>query len=562
LLSIGKLGSGQERYYLDKVAEGAEDYYSGEGEAEGYWLGDAATELGLDGEVSADQLIAMLTGHDPATGEPLGLQHVAGRGPVPGFDLTFSAPKSVSLTWALGGAEAGGEIAEAHAASSAAALDYLQREACWTRRGKGGAEFVHGTGFLAAAYVHRSSRAGDPQLHTHVLIANATMGPDGKWRRLFHPAIYNQAKTAGYIYEAQLRHELTLRLGVEWSEPKNGIAEIEGFDPEHLRAFSTRRQEILEAAAPDASASALRVATLATRTAKERDLSEESLRDRWQAKAAEIGLDRELIETTLGREEPGPTVLTVEALARRVTEHASHFDRRDAVQAVADSLRAGAPAREVEATADAFLTSEQVIRIGTSPRGERFTTQRIWELERHALDSAAVMAGTDDQALVPEIVIARTLAARPSMKPDQARMVERLLDGGEGLVVVIGEAGSGKTYATTAAAAGWEAAGVELRAAAPTWRAAGVLRSEGLDATSVAKLLGGFDRAVERNRPVMAPGTVLLVDEAGMVDSATLARLIEHARAAEAKLVLIGDPAQLGEIEAGGLFASNREGHL
>jgi ATP-dependent exoDNAse (exonuclease V) alpha subunit len=88
--------------------------------------------------------------------------------------------------------------------------------------------------------------------------------------------------------------------------------------------------------------------------------------------------------------------------------------------------------------------------------------------------------------------------------------------------------------------------------AAPTWRAANVLRSEGLDATSVARLLGELDRG---RRP-LPRGSVLLVDEAGMVDSATLSRLIDHARAADAKLVLVGDPAQLGEIEAGGLFAS------
>src|SRR5882757_3929723 len=124
MLSIGKLGAGQERYYTEKVAEGAEDYYSGRGEAEGQWLGDAARDLGLDGKVDADALSAMLTGRHPATGEPLGLRHVAGRGPVPGFDLTFSAPKSVSLTWAFGGEGAGAEVAAAHRASVGAALDY------------------------------------------------------------------------------------------------------------------------------------------------------------------------------------------------------------------------------------------------------------------------------------------------------------------------------------------------------------------------------------------------------------------------------------------------------
>jgi conjugative relaxase-like TrwC/TraI family protein len=163
MLSIGKLGIGQERYYLDKVAEGAEDYYSGEGEAPGEWIGEAAALLGLEGEVHADQLTAMLTGRNPVDGEPLlGRQGVPGKGAVPGFDLTFSAPKSVSLLWSLGGPVAALEVQAAHREAVKAALSYMQSEACWTRRGAGGAEFVKGSGYLAAAYRHRSSRNGDP----------------------------------------------------------------------------------------------------------------------------------------------------------------------------------------------------------------------------------------------------------------------------------------------------------------------------------------------------------------------------------------------------------------
>ena len=556
MLSIGKLGVGQETYYLEKVAEAAEDYYSGEGEAEGYWLGDAAADLGLQGKVDGDQLTAMLTGLDPATGEPLDLRAVAGRGPVPGFDLTFSAPKSVSVTWALGGAGAGAEVAAAHQASVAAALDYMQRTACWTRRGAE-IEFVPGNGFLAAAYLHRSSRAGDPQLHTHVLIANATQGPDGRWTRLYHPAIYDHAKTAGYIYEANLRHELTERLGVRWQEVKNGIAEIEGFDPEHLRAFSTRRAEILEATGPDASARARQVATLATRKGKERDLTSESVRERWRAKAAGLGLDREEIGRTMGRErQAADGKVSIAAVESAVTAHASHFDRRDAIQAVADNLPAGLPAAEVEELADSFLALDSVIAIGESAKGRRFTTQRIWDLEQRALASAEAMGGTEDCAVAGELIAARMIAKRPSLKPDQGAMVERLLTGGQGLAIVVGEAGSGKTYAVLAAAEGWSAAEMEVRVAAPTWRAANVLRSEGLEAESIARLLGELDRKAANGDSGLPRGSVLLVDEAGMVDSATVARLIEHAQAAEGKLVLVGDPAQLGEIEAGGLFAS------
>lgn len=559
MLSAGKLGRGQERYYLGKVAEGAEDYYSGEGEAQGQWLGDAAEDLGLSGAVEPEALVAMLTGRDPATGEPLGLRHVQG-GAVPGFDLTFSAPKSVSLLWALGGPPLGAEVKDAHDAAVKAGLDYLQEVACLTRRGAGGHEFVQGNGFLVAGYTHRSSRAGDPQLHTHLLVANATQGPDGRWTRLYHPGIYDHLKTAGYIYEAHLRDGLTRRLGVRWGEVRNGIAEIEGFDPDHLRAFSTRRAEILEAAGGGgASARAMQVATLATRKTKDTDLTTESLRDLWREKAEEIGLTREAIRATFGKERQVPEgEVSVAEVETKLTSHASHFDRRDAIQAVADSLPAGAPGEEVVELADTYLARPEVIPIAETAKGERFTTRAIWELEQKALASAEAMAARSDRAVVDELVLARVLSQRPSIKPDQEAMVRRLLSGGEGLVVVVGEAGTGKTYAVVAAACGWEISGkpTRLQVAAPTWRAANVLRSEGLDATSVARLLAELDRGATAGEQALARGSVLVVDEAGMVDSRAMARLIDHAERAGAKLVLIGDPAQLGEIEAGGLFAA------
>ena len=553
MLSIGKLGKGQEHYYLEKVAEGAEDYYSGDGEEPGQWLGDAARELGLSGEIEPDQLVAMLTGMNPAMGAPLDLRAVAGSGAVPGFDLTFSAPKSVSLTWALGGGKVSPEVKAAHQRSVEVALSYMERHACLTRRrtGDGGREFVSGNGFLAAGFLHRSSRNGDPQLHTHVLIANATKGPDGKWTRLYHPAIYEHAKTAGYIYEAHLRHELTRRLGIEWQPVRNGIAEIKGFKDEWLKTFSTRRAEILEAAGPDASARARQVATLASRSAKEKGLAPESLRERWREQAKEIGLDREAIAATMGREVELATKLTLAQLDREVTAHASHFDRRDAIQAVANQLPNGAPGHEVESAADAFLASESVVTVAETAKGIRYTTKRIWELERQALEAAERMAA-EPHGEAGELVAARVIAARPSTNLGQREMIRRLLAGREGIVVVIGEAGTGKSFATVAAAEGWAQAGFELRVAAPTWRAANVLSAEGLKAMTVAGLL----RDLDRGELGLSPRSVLLVDEAAMVGSEHLARVIGRADEAGAKLVLVGDPEQLGSIEAGGLFSA------
>lgn len=196
------------------------------------------------------------------------------------------------------------------------------------------------------------------------------------------------------------------------------------------------------------------------------------------------------------------------------------------------------------------------MRIAETPRGPRFTTRRIWRLEQEALETAARMHAAEGRAAVAPAIVARVLAEHPSLKADQQAMVARLLSGAHGLEVVIGEAGSGKTYATVTTAAGWAAADYGLVVAAPTWRAANVLRAEGLDAGTVAGLLARMDARAEEGLPPLPSRSVLLVDEAGMVDSASLARLIDHSERSEAKLVLVGDPAQLGEIEAGGLFAA------
>jgi conjugative relaxase-like TrwC/TraI family protein len=216
VLSIGKLGQGRANYYLESVAQGIEDYYTGGGEAPGRWLGSAARELGMGGEVEDDDLHAILSGSSPRTGDPLAATHGGTR--VPGFDLTFSAPKSVSVAFGLGDAGISREVREAHELAVTGALDYMERHAAVARRGRGGVEIVPGSGFVAAAFRHRTSRAGDPQLHTHVLVANMTRGPDDRWTALDGRRLYAHAKTAGYLYQAQLRAELVRRLGVEWTQ--------------------------------------------------------------------------------------------------------------------------------------------------------------------------------------------------------------------------------------------------------------------------------------------------------------------------------------------------------
>ena len=231
MLSIAKLALGQEAYYEQQVALGLDDYYAGRGESPGLWVGSGAEAIELVGTVEEGALSVLLSGLSPADGERLRapakertitvrtLDEATGiwrderktLAPVAGYDLVFSCPKSVSLLHALTGDEdVRRAISDAHESSWQAALCYLEAEACVVRRGRGGAIREHGEGFVAAAFRHRTSRAQDPHLHTHVIVANLARSPDGAWRALDGEAILRTYRlAAGYLYEAHLRHELS-----------------------------------------------------------------------------------------------------------------------------------------------------------------------------------------------------------------------------------------------------------------------------------------------------------------------------------------------------------------
>jgi hypothetical protein len=231
VLSIGKLTVEQSRYYERQVAQGRDDYYSGRGESPGRWTGGGAETLGLGGRVDDDGFMALMDGRDPRTGERL--KRVGGRSRVAAFDLTFSAPKSVSVLFAIGEPVLAGALVEAHESAVDAALEYLEREACRVRRDRGGVRREEGKGFVAAAYRHRMSRAEDPQLHTHVVAANMARGADGRWTALDATPIYQHAKAAGFLYQVHLRAAVRERLPwVRWARCATGW----------LRSSSSRRR--------------------------------------------------------------------------------------------------------------------------------------------------------------------------------------------------------------------------------------------------------------------------------------------------------------------------------
>ena len=582
MLSIGKLGVGQADYYLEAVGQGVEDYYAGAGEAPGSWAGGAADELEVFGQVEGELLHRALSGQHPRTGDPLA-KPPGGGVRVPGFDLTFSAPKSVSLLFGLGDAGLSGEVRGAHEAAVAGALGYMERQAAVARRGHGGTVSVLGNGFLAAAFGHRTSRAGDPQLHTHVLVANMTRGPDGRWTALDARRLYVNAKTGGYLYQAQVRAELTRRLGVEWGPVRRGQADLVGIPTKVLRAFSRRRVELEQRMAErgERSSRAAQVAALDTRRAKDYCVAAESLGQEWRERARTLGLVpehlRDLLDRTGARELDPAAVAAVEdelVGPDGLTGRRSTFTRRDVVQAWCERLPQGADVDVVEALADELLAGGRVVPLAADVRGlthsdvvrradgrvvpataeeRRYSTPELLALERQIIDGSH--ARRDEQAgTVAADRVEEVLRARPELSAEQAGMVRRLMSGGEGVQVVVGPAGTGKTFALEAARAGWEAEGYRVIGAALARRAARELQDgAGIPSTSLAALLAELREGGERG--LLAEGrSVLVVDEAGMVGTRIYGELLDHAALARAKVVLVGDHRQLPEIDAGGVF--------
>ncbi|MGH9169717.1 MAG: MobF family relaxase [Acidimicrobiales bacterium] len=560
MLSIARLRAGCEDYYLNDVGMG-EDYYVGSGEAPGVWLGSAARELGLAGEVTRDELVSVLAGRSPRDGESLMGCRVSPEHRCPGFDLTLSAPKSVSLLYGLAPDEVSEAVRLAHDEAVADAIGYMEAHAAFTRRGAGGLHKIGTSGLVAAAFRQRTSRADDPQLHTHIVVANVAKGEDGRWSSLHGKLVYHQGRTAGFVYQSSLRAGLVARLGVNFEPVVNGMAEISGMPTELLRFFSTRRAEIEARMAEVGSSSrkAAAIAALETRKAKGHGPAPElvSLRERWRRQASEQGFQLSSITAVLGR--PRRPTVEPEQVAemagqllgsKGLTENVSSFERRQVVGAVAEALPDGARLAVVEWATDLVVGDRRVVALGVEGRGgeERLTTIEMLSIEADLLDKALRSVGTHDRAVRPTDV-EQVLAGRATISEEQAAMVRQLTTSGNGLDIVVGRAGSGKTYALEAARSVWEAAGLRVQGAALAARAAAELQSgSGIASVTMARMLADLDRG----DLVLGANDVVVLDEAGMVGSRGLHSLLSYTSRAGGKLVLVGDHKQLPAIEAGG----------
>ena len=583
MISIGKLthpGAAVE-YLQHAVADNAIDYYAGRGEAPGRWDGAAARALGLSGEVTEDALRAVLEGCNPYTGADLGRRWGSHR--IAAFDVTFSAPKSVTLLYALGDDATRHAVLEAHEAAVDAVIAYLQAHAGWARQRNpltGVVEPVQAE-LVMPRFRHRTSRPVtdprtgittiDPQLHTHIPVASWVRRPDGTWSALLSEPLYRHAAAAGAVGQAAMRKALIDRLGVEVDVRPNGTFEIVGITEAQRREFSRRRQQIEAYEDFDVSTDAARdVATLATRQAKEHGASTE-LFEEWRERAQSVGLDVETIAGLLHRRGPAatrtfdPTVVRQLLGERGLTAESATFAWRDLVRAIAANSPDGFSFRDIEAICRGILEDPaEIVPFGEQPllassmaedestrtplTEARYSTPEMVEIEKRMLESAMARRASG-VAVVPADLVEAALAARPTLTAEQRVMVQQVCTSGDGVVIVEGVAGAGKTFALDACREAFEASGHAVIGYALAGRPAQTMEEE---ASIPSHTIHQALRSLAEER--LSPGTVLIVDEAAMIGSRQFAKLVSIAARDGAKLVTCGDRAQLQPMDAGAGF--------
>ena len=505
---IAKLSIGREEYYTRELATDHEQYLSGHGESPGRWYGAGATTLGLQGEASVAEFQAMFEGRDPTTTELLGRPH--GRNAVPAFDVVLRPTKSVSVLYGLGDPETGRSVLAAHHAGLAEAVTYLDGH-LGARRGHGGVQHVAGQGLLAVGFDHRTSREGDPLLHTHLVIANRVQGPDGRWTALDGRDLYRHRLAADAIYRATYQRELVRSLGVEWTAAdRHGNRELRGMPEELVQGFSKRTGQIdteLDRLAADGRERTPRLvkwAVHATRKPKEHE-APDTLYRRWRMEAAERGHDPDtLVRTVTDRTANRDQNRTVSAAAAGrlfddlagpdgLTENASTFTRPDVLVALGAGL-AGTTRTELEVLADRFLAERAVSVVADRALEERrWSTPDLLAVEQRLVTAATHR--TDEQTAVASHQALRdALATHPTAGADQQAMVRDLCQGGQGVALVVGRAGTGKTFALGIARHAWQLDGYRLLATAPTGIATMSLQGEGFeDVATCDRLLLDLD---------------------------------------------------------------------
>ncbi|MDA8316074.1 MAG: relaxase domain-containing protein [Actinomycetota bacterium] len=368
MLRVARIRDRTGRYYLMDLASELDAASVGPGPTDprdprgGRWLGTAAAGLGLAGHVDGQAFSAVLSGRHPSGGHRLRMRETA----VSGYDLTFAAPKSVSVLFALGSPGASAAARAAHDEAVDAAMGYVAARAATVRCTPSASPV---DGLVAARFVHGVSRALDPHLHSHVVVANLARGNDGRWRAIDGRGLYAHAKAAGALYDAFLRHGITTRLGLEWVSRSGRGWELSAVDPFLTAALSSRRAEILVHLATHASGPApglvptptsrraRRTAWAATRDPKAVAATPGELRRRWGAIARGAGCSAELFVNAAleraGAGRVGRASIDEHRFAAAIAEGAGRgVTRREAIGAWAGALGAGGSVEDVERCVD------------------------------------------------------------------------------------------------------------------------------------------------------------------------------------------------------------------
>lgn len=558
MLSIALIGSHQERYYTSLAAE---DYYQDGGEPPGAWVGVGAERLGLTGQVETEDLRSLMQGFAPDGGS---LARNAGRpSRRAGFDLTFNAEKSVSVLFALADAPIRDAVRAAHAAAVRAALVYLEDAAGSVRRGVDGVDSER-AGLVVATYEHSTARlvpgadVPDPHLHTHCVVMNVGVTPDGRSATLDSTLLFKHKMAAGALYRAELVRQLVERLGLE-VERRGRYAALTAIPESICKHFSKRRAAIEgELVARGASgARAAERATLATRSTKPR-VERERFLEAWQQSARDLGFEGQALLVRLSAPDAssrpkGPRQASEVATdaAHTLTETRAHFAARDLVQATAEALEGeGYGARAIRAAVAATLQGRDLVPLGELGREARYTTRAMLAVERGLLSQADELRQRGQRLRAS--TLRGVLAARPTISPEQrAALVD--LARGQSLALVRGLAGTGKTFLLDALRDAHEREGRVVIGACLAAAAAQRLEAgSGIASQTLHRLLHG----IERGTAMLDERTVIVLDEAAMVGTRQLAELVRHVHAAGSTLVLVGDDRQLQAIDAGAPFAA------
>jgi conjugative relaxase-like TrwC/TraI family protein len=568
------------RYYLAQV-----EYYLGGREPEGRWL---LTEAGLGvtaGTPVTRAAFENLHAGRHANGQALLPADRGGAERTGGYDLTFSAPKSVSVLATLADADRRSAIEAAQEAAVAAALRFLDREAAFCRRGKAGA-IREPVRLTVAAFQHGEARPvehidgehfPDPALHHHAVVINLGLRSDGSCGALDGKAFYAMKMAAGAMYHLELSTRLqALGLAVVVSGT-NGQFEVAGIAPELCRYFSARRHEIAEelaAAGVEHSADAPALAAAkarATRSAKRATGFDEHGDNReafWRARAVARGFDPDIVVATAVRAGRAQTHIPVperhdaliraraDAVPGELTETRSLFEHRHLVAGVAAALvGTGADATRAEAEVARLVAEGAVVSLGRDRRWPHpiYSTPEVITLERAlqrmARDLAEVsLPGVADPTRVSELV------RQSSLNPEQTEAA-RLATGPTAIGIIEGAPGSGKSTLLQPVSTGWKEAGWRVIGAAAAWKVAHALREDlGIEARAVDSWLA----RAEHGQPFLTDRTCLIIDEAGLLSSRQLHRIlaeVERARTAGLSVAvrLIGDRKQLQPIGGPGL---------